>query len=125
MQLLAPIALALAALALVVLAFHIRRRRTIAVPSLVIWRQLGAGQIKRNRVLQWPQPSWALLLQLIAVLALVGALAQPLLNRGEAVDHWIFVLDRSGPMQAQRGDETLLAAAQAQLKQRVADAAGG
>lgn len=100
MTLLSPWALMLAALVLVVLAFHIRRRKTLPVPSLRLWRQLEAGQVRRNRVLQWPQPSWALLLQVLAVLAMVGALAQPLFNRGEAVDHWIFVVDRSAAEQA-------------------------
>lgn len=124
MQLLAPLALVFAALALVVLAFHIRRRRNIAVPSLVIWRQLQMGQVRRNRIWQWPNPSWSLFLQLLAVLAMVAALAQPLVNRAPPVDHWIYVLDRSGPMQALDEGETLFAQAGAALRSRLAGAAG-
>lgn len=122
---LTPLALILASLGLVILAFHIRRRRTLDVPSLVIWRRVSAGQIKRNRVLQWPQPSWALFLQLLAVFAMVAALAQPLFNRGDRVDHWIFVIERSGPMQAEAGGTTLLETAKQQLTSRLASAAGG
>ncbi len=124
MQFLAPLAFVLLSLALVVLAFHIRRRRNIAVPSLVIWRQLQAGQVRRNRTWQWPNWSWPLLLQLVAVLAMVGALAQPLLNRGPHVDHRIVVLDHSAAMQATAGGETLLARAQVELREQFANASG-
>lgn len=122
---LAPLALALSALCLLVLVFHIRRRRTVAVPSLVIWRQLNSGQLRRNRVLQWPKPSWALFLQLLAVLALAAALAQPLWTRGAPVDHWIFVLDRSGAMEGQTEDGSLLDIAKRQISERLATAPAG
>ncbi|MCW5719537.1 MAG: VWA domain-containing protein [Devosia sp.] len=124
MQFLFPFAFVFGALALVVLAFHIRRRRTIAVPSLVIWRQLQTGQTQRNRVWQWPRMSWALLLQLLALAAMVLALAQPIWNRGPAVDHWIFVVDRSGAMQAEDAGRTLLEAATQDLRARLAAATG-
>ncbi|MBE7733177.1 vWA domain-containing protein [Devosia faecipullorum] len=124
MQFLFPLALLSGALALVVLAFHIRRRRTITVPSLVIWRQLQAGQVQRNRIWQWPRMSWSLLLQLLALAAMVLALAQPILNRGPVVDHWIFVVDRSGTMQAVNSGGTLLDAAKGELTARLAAATG-
>ena len=124
MQFLAPLSLLLLGLALIVLAFHIRRRRNIAVPSLVIWRQLQAGQVRRNRSWQWPNWSWSLLLQMLAVLAMVGALAQPLLTRGPDIDHRIFVLDHSGQMGALNGGKTLLARVQAELGTHLANAAG-
>lgn len=124
MQFLFPFALLSGALALVILAFHIRRRRTIEVPSLVIWRQLQAGQVQRNRVWQWPRMTWALLLQLLALAAMVLALAQPILNRGPLVDHWIFVIDRSGAMQATNSGQTLLDVAKGELTARLETATG-
>ncbi|KKC35916.1 hypothetical protein WH87_15225 [Devosia epidermidihirudinis] len=117
--------MALAALCVLVLVFHIRRRRTVAVPSLVIWRKLNSGQLRRNRVLQWPKPSWALFLQLLAVLGITAALSQPLWTRGEAVDHWIFVLDRSGAMQADTDDGTVLDVAKRQIAERLETASAG
>jgi len=124
MQFLAPLALLSGLLALVILAFHIRRRRTLNVPSLVIWRQLQAGQVRRNRTWQWPNPSWSLALQLLALLAMVMALSQPLWNRGPPVDHWIFVVDRSGAMQAQAGAGSLLDEVKADLRDHITGAAG-
>lgn len=124
MQVLAPLALFAGLLALVILAFHIRRRRTVTVPSLVIWRQLRAGQVRRHRTWQWPNPSWSLTLQLLALLAMVLALSQPLWNRGPSVDHWIFVVDRSGAMQAEADGGTLLDKAKAELRDRITNAAG-
>lgn len=125
MVLLHPLALILLSLALVVLAFHIRRRQTINVPSLRIWRQIGIGQARRNRILQWPRPSWALFLQLLALAALAAALAQPLLLRGDTVDHWIFVVDRSGSMQTIENGADRLSLAKTQLLDRIRDTAGG
>lgn len=121
MSLLHPLALILLSLGLVILAFHIRRRQTVTVPGLRIWREIGMGQAKRNRILQWPRPSWALLLQLLALAALIAALAQPLLHRGEQIDHWIFVVDHSGSMQT----ADRLATAKTQLLDRITETAGG
>lgn len=121
MSLLHPLALILLSLGLVILAFHIRRRQIVTVPSLRIWREIGIGQAKRNRILQWPRLSWALLLQLLALAALIAALAQPLLHRGDQIDHWIFVVDHSGSMQT----ADRLATAKAQLLDRISETAGG
>ncbi|GLQ08772.1 hypothetical protein GCM10007913_07040 [Devosia yakushimensis] len=125
MVLLHPLSLILLSLGLIILAFHIRRRQTINVPSLRIWREIGMGQARRNRILQWPRPSWALLLQLLALAALAAALAQPLLFRGDKVDHWIFVVDRSGSMQTMQDGADRLSLAKAQLLDRMRDPASG
>lgn len=125
MALLHPLALILLSLGLVILAFHIRRRQTVNVPSLRIWRQIGIGQARRNRILQWPRPSWAMALQLLALFALATALAQPLFFRGDKVDHWIFVVDRSGSMQTIADGANRLATAKSQLLDRIGETAGG
>lgn len=125
MILLAPAGLALLLVAALVLLLHMRRRRTIAVPSLAIWKRIQIGQQKRSRTLQWPPFSWPLLLQLVAVAIAAIAVAQPILTAAERVDHWIFVVDHSGAMRAPGASGDLLAEAKQDLVARLASAAGG
>lgn len=125
MTLLVPLGLIVALAAAVVLLLHMRRRRTLGVPSLAIWRRIQTGQHKRTRTLHWPTFSWPLLLQLLAVLLVAAALAQPMLTGSGRVDHWIFVVDHSGAMRAPGANGELLAEAKAGLADRLAAASGG
>ena len=95
MSFLAPALLVLAALGVVIAIFHTRRPRDLEVPSLMIWKRLEAVGQGRNWIWRWPQLSWPLLLQMLALLALVGALAQPLWGQERDVEHWVYVLDNS------------------------------
>ena len=99
MSLLAPGWLLLGALMIVVLALHMRRRRQIDVPSLMLWRLLESSATPR-RSLRWPQPSLLLLLQLLIILLIAVALAQPLFGINRTSLHTIYVLDASGSMRA-------------------------
>jgi len=105
----------LAALALVfaVLALHIRRRRTIPVGSVVLWRQLQATS-SHSRIIKPPTPSLALLLQLLAVVLVALALAGPRLGAAPAA-HRVYVLDGSGSMATDDAGGPRFEAARAEL----------
>ena len=114
MSFLAPGWLVLGALTLFVLVLHMRRRRQIAVPSLLLWRLLETSAAQR-RSLRRPQLSLLLLLQLLIVLMLVLALAQPLFGTNRASVHTIYVLDSSGSMRATDVDQSRFDAAVGRL----------
>jgi uncharacterized membrane protein len=95
----APWALGLLALVPIVVALHLRRRRSLEVGSVMIWRRV-AGTAGRART-RWAVPSsWLnLLLQVGAVIALTLALARPTAaDAGPA--HLVLVLDATQPMLA-------------------------
>ena len=50
MSLLTPAWLLLAAVGLVVLILHVRRRRTFEMPSIQLWRMLDGGSLTRQRL---------------------------------------------------------------------------
>jgi Mg-chelatase subunit ChlD len=92
---LAPAWLWLATLAIGVLVLHARRRRTLQIPSISMWRLLHSGS-RRERRLRLPSANILVLLQL-AILALIAlALARPVI--GPRFAHEIVVLDASGSM---------------------------
>src|SRR5712671_5581863 len=99
MSLLAPAWLLLCALSALVLLLHARRRKTVEIPSIQIWRQLEGGRHTR-RPIRRPPFNLALLLQLLVVAFCALALAQPLIGSGPRFDHEIFVLDASGSMRS-------------------------
>ena len=66
MSLLAPAWLLLCALSALVLLLHARRRKTVEIPSIQIWRQLEGGRHAR-RPIRRPPFNLALLLQLLVV----------------------------------------------------------
>ncbi len=100
MTFLAPAWLLLSGLAIAILVLHMRRRRQLDVPSVLLWRLIDNTGAPR-RSLRWPPPSLLLFLQLLVVVLVALALAQPLFgaNRGDA-EHTIFVLDASASMRA-------------------------
>lgn len=91
----APVWLWLGGLGLLVLAFHLRHRRTIEVPSIQLWRLLDGGIGKRRSIRQ-PPLNHLLLLQLLAVVLAVLALARP--GFATRFAHEIVVVDGSGTM---------------------------
>ena len=47
MSLLAPAWLLLCAFGGVILLLHLKRRRTVAIPSIQLWRQLESGRLSK------------------------------------------------------------------------------
>jgi hypothetical protein len=119
MTLLTPAALiALVLLPLIVL-LHLRRRRyqPADVPSLIIWREVFAEATSSGGRLSVPFPL-LLLLQLLAVAALVLSLARP---EGAATPRHqqIYVLDDSYGMAATDVQPSRLAAARRAIEERI------
>jgi uncharacterized membrane protein len=101
-------------LALPILAMHLRRRRRVVVPSILIWsRVLGVPATRASR--RVPVPTVLLLLQLLALTLLVLGLARPTFG-GSVPDHWIVVVDASGSMQASDVPPSRIAAARSYLE---------
>jgi von Willebrand factor type A domain/Aerotolerance regulator N-terminal len=78
-----------------VLILHARRRRTLEIPSIQLWRPLESGARLRQR-LRLPLPNVLLSLQLAVVALISLALARPVI--GPRFAHEIVVLDASGEM---------------------------
>lgn len=116
MNFLAPAWLAIAGLALYVLVLHMRRRRALDVPSVMLWR-LMENTAAPSRRLRWPPPSILLLLQLLVIALVALALAQPLLGSGRTdSSHTIYVIDTSASMRATDEAPTRFDAARAFLE---------
>lgn len=115
MSLLAPGWLVLGALIGLVLVMHMRRRRQLDVPSIVLWRVLE-NKVAPRRSLRRPPASLLMFLQ-VAVVALVAlALAQPFLGGGRSdAQHTIYVVDASASMRATDVSPTRFDAAIARL----------
>jgi hypothetical protein len=99
MSLMAPAWLLVSAFGLLVLILHVRRRRTLQIPSIELWRRLESGRMSYSRV-RLPPLNLLLLLQLLVVALCALALAQPLIGFGPRFAHEIFVLDGSGSMRS-------------------------
>jgi len=102
MNLLAPGALALAAVAIPIVALYIlkMRRPPRVVPSTFLWEQ-ALHDVQANAPWQRLRPNLLLLLQLLAVAALVLALARPFVLRAAAArGDVVAVLDASALMGA-------------------------
>jgi hypothetical protein len=76
---LAPAWLSLAALCIVVLILHARRRRTLEIPSVRLWRSLDSGSRLQQR-LRLPLLHMLMLLQLAVVALIALALARPVIG---------------------------------------------
>lgn len=119
MSLLTPVWLLLGALAAYVLFLHMRRRRQLDVPSVMIWR-LMENTVAPHRSLRWPPPSVLLALQLIIIALVAFALAQPFFGASRGSDdHTIYVLDGSASMRATDEDPSRFDAAVAWLDNAV------
>lgn len=115
MSLAAPFWLLAGGLALLVVLLHALRHERIEVPSLILWRKLATTG-RAHSALRPPRWSLLLVLQLLAVLAIALALAQPIFgaNAGRTL-HEIFVLDASAGMRATDVAPNRFEAARAQL----------
>lgn len=85
-----------------VVALHARRRRRAVVPSLQLWRML-AGAEARSTAWTAPRVSWPLVLQVLSVLLIAVALADPR-PTDSAPRHTVLLLDVSASMAAARDD---------------------
>jgi hypothetical protein len=102
MGILAPVALALLALALPIIALYLLRPRRPPTPvsSLLLWRAT-LTDLEANAPWQRLRPNWLLLLQLAILALLALALARPFhTTAGAAVGNVILVLDGSASMRA-------------------------
>jgi Ca-activated chloride channel family protein len=99
---LAPLALALLALALPIIALYMLRQRRPAVPvsSILLWEAV-LTDLEANAPWQRLRRNWLLLLQLLILLLLVLALARPYATAaGAATGNTVVVLDSSASMRA-------------------------
>jgi Mg-chelatase subunit ChlD len=99
MSLMAPAWLLVSAFGLLVLILHVRRRRTLQIPSIELWRQLQSGRMSYSRVRR-PPINLLVLLQVLVVALCALALAQPLIGFGPRFTHEIIVVDASGSMRS-------------------------
>ena len=119
-------ALAALLLAVPLIALHFRRRRPPrrAVGSLLAWRDLptvGGGAARR---FGRPPLPLLLVLQLLALVLLVFALAHPVGNKSRTDTSRVYVVDESMWMGAREADRTRIEAAQAELRERLAAVPG-
>jgi uncharacterized protein YegL len=98
-SLVAPGWLLLCAFGVLVLLLHLRRRRTLEIPSIQLWQQLETRRTSRSRD-QRPPFNFLLLLQLLVLTLCALALAQPLIGSAPRFAHEIVVLDASGSMRS-------------------------
>ena len=94
-----PAWLLLGTLGIVLVLLHVRRRRTLSVPSVQLWRLVESGNPARQRI-RLPSPNLLLPLQLLIVAVAALALARPLLGPSARFVHEIVVLDASGTMRS-------------------------
>jgi hypothetical protein len=119
MSFLTPLALFGLILVPVLVVLHLRRRRYQVedVPSLLLWREVLGETIEGGRrfgLLSLP----LLLLQILAVVALVGSLARPAGQAG-APHEQVYVLDTSVLMMANDVAPSRLAAAKHTIDQQI------
>jgi len=117
MTFIAPAWLFVFGAAAIVLLLHARRRRSVSVPSVQIWRLIESAGSRRPN-LRRPPPSLPLLLQLLALLLAALALAQPRFGAAPD-DHVVFLLDASGSMRTADVAPTRFDAARARLAEMV------
>jgi len=121
LTLLAAPALAALVLAIPLIVLHLRRRKPPrrAVGSLLAWRDLpGAGGGGARRFGRPPLPL-LLLLQLLALIFLVVALAHPAKEKSATGSSHVYVVDESMWMGAEDGGGTRIEAAGAELRERL------
>jgi len=114
-----PAALWLLALLPLLVLFHLRRRRSVEVGSVIIWRRLGDGAQQARPRIARPPSALALLLQILGVSALALAIARPTVA-GESLNHHLFILDASLPMHARDVEPSRFERAVADVSEQLA-----
>lgn len=114
---LAAIAAAIAIPALVILYFLKLKRRDAEVSSTLLWKK-AIEDLQANAPFQRLRNNILLILQLLALLAALFALAQPEFRKGSASSgKHVIVIDRSASMKATDGDPTKASAELTRLDQ--------
>lgn len=79
------------------------RRKSLRVGSTMLWA-MTAQDLEVNVPWKRPRASWLLLLQLLALLAIAGAIARPVLSSGgQAATRTLILIDASASMSATDG----------------------
>lgn len=103
LEFLAPVAGAVAAglavPALLLLYFLKLRRRPVRVSSTLLWER-AVTDLQVNAPFRMIRPSWLLLLQLLALAALVLAIARPAIDRPAETSRFVILIDVSASMNA-------------------------
>lgn len=113
MSFVVPAAFGLAALTLPVLLMYMLKSRRARTPvsSTMLWAQ-GPRSVSASKPWQRLRPSWLLILQLLAILLAVTALARPALPTKEALaEHTVMIFDTSASMKADDGGRPRLESA--------------
>lgn len=116
-----PAAWLLAGLLAVLIALYLweRSRRTVEVPSLLLWQAIPTSTARATRFV----PDWLFVLQALVLLLLVAGLAGPFLSSqpaGRATERAVLVLDCSASMQAHEGPVTRFELARRGVRDRIA-----
>lgn len=123
MNFLTPLAFGLAALLPVIIAFYILklRREEQTVASIYLWQEM-VRDVAANAPWQRLRPNWLLLLQLLALIGLILALAQPFTwTVATGGSHLILVMDTSASMGATDVTPDRLTAATVQAQRMARD----
>lgn len=127
MTFVAPAALAFAALMTPIIVLYMLRSRRARTPvsSTMLWR-LGQRNVSANAPWQPLRFSWLLLLQLLALLLVVLAVARPARHTDVPLAaHTVLIIDTSASMQADDEGRTRLEAAKRKALEAVGQLAGG
>ncbi len=88
---------------LIALYFLKLRRKPLRVSSTLLWEQ-AVQDLQANVPLRWLRASWVLILQLLALVMLLGALARPAIPAEATVAaRTVIIIDRSASMSAKDG----------------------
>lgn len=88
---------------LIALYFLKLRRKPLRVSSTLLWEQ-AVQDLQANVPLRWLRASWVLVLQLLALVMLLGALARPAIPAEATVAaRTVIIIDRSASMSAKDG----------------------
>ncbi|MBX3357816.1 MAG: BatA and WFA domain-containing protein [Phycisphaeraceae bacterium] len=88
----------------VLITFYLLKlhRRAVRISSTLLWDRV-THDLQVNAPLRWLRPSWLLLLQILALLAFVGALARPAMTGATRASRVVIVMDHSASMSATDG----------------------
>lgn len=105
-------------LVLLLLYFLKLKRRALHVPSTFLWKK-SIEDLHVNSLFQWLRRNLLLILQLLFLLGLGYALADPTYNSEARGRHIIFMIDNSASMAATDGDPTRLDQAKKLVHERI------